>query len=88
MKYSSKSSDIYIREVSNSKPCGHSNWHGSTLIPAWISSDIQYNVWGGITYPFPNFNGYTVEVWEWMNKFIPHFTLLVWLFDGIKVKPC
>ena len=23
-------------------------------------------------YPFPNFNGATVEVWEWISNFIPH----------------
>ena len=26
-----------------------------------------------IAYPFPNFNGCTIEVWEWINNFIPHF---------------
>ena len=25
-----------------------------------------------ITYPSPNFNGITVEVWEWMNNVTPH----------------
>ena len=25
-------------------------------------------------YPFPNFNGATAEVWEWINNFIPHST--------------
>ena len=25
---------------------------------------IHYNVWGEITYPFPNFNGAAIEVWE------------------------
>ena len=29
---------------------------------------------GEITYPFPNFNGTTVEVWEWISNFIPYFT--------------
>ena len=28
-----------------------------TLIPAWISNYIHYNVWDEITYPFLNFNG-------------------------------
>ena len=28
-------------------------------------------------YPFPNFNGYTVAVWEWINNFIPHFIMAV-----------
>ena len=32
-------------------------------------------VWDEITYPFPNFNGCTVEVWEWISKFIPHFIM-------------
>ena len=27
-----------------------------------------------IIYPFPNFNGATVEVWERVNNVIPHFT--------------
>ena len=26
-----------------------------------------------ITYPFPNFNSETVEVWEWIRNFIIHF---------------
>ena len=27
-----------------------------------------------IDYPFSNFNGATVEVWQWINNVIPHFT--------------
>ena len=27
-----------------------------------------------ITFPFPNFNGCTFEVWEWIQNFDPHFT--------------
>ena len=34
-------------------------------------------MWDEITYSFPNFNGATVEVWEWISDFIPHFTRLV-----------
>ena len=44
------------------------------LIPAWISNYIHYKVWDEITYPFPNFNSCTIEVWEWIGNFIPHFT--------------
>ena len=40
----------------------------------WISNVIHHEVWDNITYPFPNFNGVTVEVWEWIINFIPHFT--------------
>ena len=36
--------------------------HGLTLITAWISNYINYDVWDEITYRFQNFNGYTVEV--------------------------
>ena len=28
-----------------------------------------------IAYPFPNFNGCTAEVWEWIYNFIPHFIM-------------
>ena len=28
---------------------------------------IHYAGWGEIAYPFLNFNGYTIEVWEWIN---------------------
>ena len=40
----------------------------------WISNCIHYKAWDEITYPFPNFNSATVEVWEWISNFIPHFT--------------
>ena len=30
-------------------------------------------MWSEITYPFPNFNGATVGVWEWISNFIPHY---------------
>ena len=38
--------------------------HGSTFIPA--SAYIRYKFWDEITYPFPNFNGATIGVWEWI----------------------
>ena len=47
------------------------------LIPVWISNSILYKMWDEITYPFSNFNGCTVEVWEWMNNFIELFTVHV-----------
>ena len=43
-------------------PWAHFYKHGLTLIPAWISNHTPSNVWDGITYPFLNFNGCTVEV--------------------------
>ena len=46
---------------------------GLTLIPAWISNHIHYNVWDEVTYPFTNFNREVIEVWGWICNFIPHF---------------
>ena len=51
---------------------------------------MSRKVWDEITYPFPNFNGCTVEVWEWISNFIPHFMMDVsklLIYAGIKVKP-
>ena len=53
------------------------------LIPAWISNYVHCKVWDEITYPFPNFNGGTVEVWEWISNFIPPFTS--WACDYISM---
>ena len=32
-------------------------------------------MWDEITIPFPKFNGCTVEVWEWISTFTPHFLM-------------
>ena len=47
-------------------------WHGLILTLSWISNHMPGEVWGEITYPFPNFNGATVEVLEWISNLIPH----------------
>ena len=36
----------------------------------WISNYFHYEIFGEITYPFPNVNAATVEVWEWISNFI------------------
>ena len=40
-------------------------------------------MWDEITYLFPNFNGATVKVWEWINNFHPGptYNLLLSLFS-------
>ena len=43
---------------------------------------LQYNVWNEITYPFQNFNGAVVEVWEWIDNFIPYFTWHMITYPG------
>ena len=40
-----------------------------------MSMELNYmpsKVWDEITYPFPNFNSYVVEVKEWLSNFISH----------------
>ena len=49
--------------------------HGLTLIPTWISNHMPRKVWAEISYPFPNFNGCTVEFWELITNFIPLFIM-------------
>ena len=44
--------------------------HGLTLIQAWISNYIHYEVWDWIIYPFPNFKGAVTEA---LNGFISQF---------------
>ena len=34
---------------------------------------MSSKVWDEITYPFPNFNGAAVEVWEWKSNFMSLF---------------
>ena len=41
---------------------------GLTLMSSWISNQSYCKMWDDITYPFPNFNGATVEVWEWISN--------------------
>ena len=47
---------------------------GLTLIPAWIINYTHYKVLDEITFPFPNFSGAAIEVWEWISNLILHFT--------------
>ena len=34
---------------------------------------MPIKLWDEIINPFPNFNGYIIEVWEWINNVISHF---------------
>ena len=46
-----------------------------TLIPAWISHPIHNKMWDGIDYfPFPNFNGATIEILEQIPNSTQQFT--------------
>ena len=37
-----------------------------------MDKHMPSKVWDEITYPFPNFNGCIVEVWEWISNVTPH----------------
>ena len=50
-------------------------YYGLILILAWRSNHMSSKVWDEITYPFHNFDGCTVELWEWMRNFIPHIIM-------------
>ena len=39
-------------------------------------------MWGEITHSFPNINGATVEVKEWMSIFLSHFV------SNVITNPC
>ena len=45
-------------------------------------------MWDEITYPFPNFNAATVEVWERIRTFIPYLTGHVQQTKAIDVLLC
>ena len=46
--------------------------HGHSQMP-WLLIIIII-----IIYPIPNFNGATVEIWEWISNFTPHLTRGGW----------
>ena len=50
------------------------------LLVTWINFQMHSKGWDEITYSFPNFNGATVEVWEWINNFIPEFIMYVIIY--------
>ena len=45
----------------------------SCLITAWISNHMHSKLCDEIACPFPSFNGWTVEVFEWISNFTPNF---------------
>ena len=55
-------------------------WLILTFIAAWTSNHMPSKVWNEITYPFPNFHGCTIEVWEWIRNFIPHFIMIAIIY--------
>ena len=56
------------------------------------SNHLPCKVWDGITYPFPNLNGCTVDVWKGISNFIPSIIIDViipwWKVDPFFCKIC
>ena len=48
--------------------------HNFTLLlyVAWLINHMLIKVWYESTYPSPNFNGCTTELWECISNFTPH----------------
>ena len=42
--------------------------------PAQMNDYINSKMWDEITHPFQNVNDAAIDVWEWIDNFIPHFT--------------
>ena len=74
-KQPSPCNDFYREVCYEQPPQGPFYWHGLTLTPTWISNRMHSKIWNAITYLFPNVNGCTVHVWEWIGIFIPYFVL-------------
>ena len=56
------------------------------LIPTWINNHMPSKVWGKITFPFPNFNGAGVEVWEWKKQYHPTLYGLCYYLSMLGLK--
>ena len=48
-----------------------------------ISNHMLSKVWDAITFPFPNFNATTVEIWERMSNFALHFIIDVIIIHAV-----
>ena len=80
----------YHLKKSISKPCtyfmGLTPLHWCTIRPilSLISARINNHrpsiVWHGIVFSFPNFNGCTVDIWEWSRSFISHLIMDVIIY--------
>ena len=68
---------LYLPHFRGLTACGPLLLTGVNIIPEWITNCIHYKMWGEITYSSRNFNGATVDVWDWIINFIPQFTRLL-----------
>ena len=51
---------------------------GTPLLTWWVSNHMPSKVGNEIICPFLSSNGATIEGWEWMSNFIPHFKIDVY----------
>ena len=74
--------------VPNLKYSGIGSDNGLALTRRWISNHMPSKMWDEITYPFPNFDGATIEVWEWISNFIPHFIMDLITYPRLVTRVC
>ena len=60
---------IFPRNFTSETHC-HIYWYLGPHFSPSMDTHMPNKLWDEITYPFLNFNGYTVEVWEWRSYFI------------------
>ena len=48
----------------------------------WIGNHMVSKEWCEIICPFQNVNEYADEVWEWVNNFSLHLTLIMIAYPG------
>ena len=75
---------FYVIIITSRRPGATFTKMDYRLTPAWISDEMPSKVWDAITYPLPNLNSCTFEVWEGIENFILHFIrsvmiIILWL---------
>ena len=49
---------------------------------------VEYMLWSIITYQFPNFNGCTIDVWEWISitEMDQPLSVIIWMLCKLRPK--
>ena len=66
---------IQIRPSSAGPAYEHGPLFTNMINPSMLTNYMPIERWNEITYPFPNFNDVTVEVWELISNLSPHFIM-------------
>ena len=50
-------------------------YYQGPLLLTCISNHMPSKLQDVFAYPIPSFNGFTIEIWDWISNFIPHFIM-------------